>query len=235
MFEVEATHWWYVGLRAMLKSFCHTHVRHTGVRVLDVGCGTGAALDVLSSIGQPMGVDIAVDVIRLCRQRKQVRTAVASADALPFSAASFDAAVLLDVLSHRGVAKEDLALEEIRRVLKPGGVVLINLPAYQWLYSSHDVAVHTDHRFTRNEATALVRECGFEPLQATYWNTLLFPFALPVRLWRKLRPRRRSDIAVGSHRMTDWPLSKVLAFERQCLRVVPMPFGLSLFLAARKW
>ena len=236
MFRVEDRHWWYAALRALLDLYWRKHVRESNPCVLDVGCGTGAVLDWLAVRTQssPVGIDFSPEAVRFCRMRGQTATTVASALAAPFPSATFDAAFCLDVLYHKGVPDRNAALREAHRILKRGGLLFINVPAYQWLYSSHDVAVHTDHRFTRGEIADLLRATGFTILDATYWNTLLFPAIVLTRLWRKIWPPRESDLADGGQGISAALFPIILAAERQLIRVMPVPFGLSIFVVARK-
>ncbi len=234
MFRVEDHHWWYVGLRAMLDVHWRTYVLEDDPRVVDVGCGTGATLDALPDGAYSAGIDYSLDAVRFCRLRDVRCTAVASAEALPFPDRHFDAAISCDVLCQRSVRDKSVPLREIRRVLKPGGILLLNLPAYQWLHSSHDTRVCTDRRFTKTEVNQLLRDCSFEPLRATYWNTLLFPPIALLRLWWKLRPRPQSDLA-GAWESPLAPLFKGLLYvERTLMKLGPLPFGLSVFVVARK-
>ncbi|HIJ74197.1 MAG TPA: class I SAM-dependent methyltransferase, partial [Candidatus Hydrogenedentes bacterium] len=156
MFRVEDGHWWYAGLRALLHQFWGRYVRVPEPQVLDVGCGTGAILDRLGEDAQAAGVDFALEAIRFCRTRGIGRSAVASALALPFDANGFDVVVSFDVLCHSSIPDKHVAMRELYRVVKPGGLLLLNLPAYHWVRSSHDVAVHTDHRFTKREVVDLL-------------------------------------------------------------------------------
>lgn len=234
MFRVENRHWWYVGLRSIIFEFWDRYMDAADPRVLDVGCGTGALVHALDSRAHVMGVDYEPLAIGFCRKRGITRCAVASALALPFGAEQFDAVMSLDVLCHRSIPDNDVPLQEFHRVLKPGGSLLMNLPAYAWLYSSHDVAVHTDHRFTRREVNRLLRRNSFELLRSTYWNTFLFPAIALVRLWRKLSHPQSSDLDYGSGEAVGGILGAVLALERRILRFTALPFGLSIFTVAQK-
>ncbi len=235
MYEVEARYWWYAGLRGMLGLFLKRHESHCGGQTLDVGCGTGANMELLTREGGiAMGIDFAPQAIYFCRQRGLARTAVASALALPFPDGHFDRVLLMDVLYHKGIPDKAAALHEVRRVLRPGGMAYLNLPAYQWLYSSHDVHVHTDHRFTRGEAVRLLASCGYTVLDATYWNMLLFPLAAAGRLWRRWLPREQSDLDTDTSGASNALFTAVLAFERFLLRRMNAPFGLSIMITARK-
>ncbi|HUW60007.1 MAG TPA: class I SAM-dependent methyltransferase [Candidatus Bathyarchaeia archaeon] len=239
MFSVEDTHWWYRGLRGMVRRAWGRHMGVGPVRVLDAGCGTGAILAMLraharAQSARPVGVDLMPEAIRFCRIRQQNVTAAASVVALPFPDGAFDAALSLDVLCHRSIRDKRAPLLELGRVLRPGGILILNLPAYQWLYSSHDVAVHTDTRFTKGQAVGLLGDCGFSVIEATYWNSLLFPPIVATRLWRKIFPPSGSDLASGGTGALNALFRIVLGLERALLRLTPMPMGLSLFLVARK-
>lgn len=236
MFSVEDEHWWYHGLRGMVRRAWRRHCGSGSrpARILDAGCGTGATLAMLAEWAEPVGIDLMPEAIRFCRMRGRQRTAAASVIALPFRADTFDAAVSLDVLCHRSIREKGEPLREIGRVLKPGGLLILNLPAYPWLHSSHDVAVHTDRRFTKRSAVRLIGQCGFEPVETTYWNSLLLPPIVLTRLWRKMVPPKGSDLASGGKGPANALFKAILRAERGLLTLAPLPAGLSLFIVARK-
>ena len=226
--------WWYRGLREVIRLHWERHVRVAHPRLLDVGCGTGANLAALARRSEPFGIDVAEPAIRACRERGLGATVLASAAALPFRAASFDVVLSCDVLGHRSLPDRRVPLAEMARVLKPGGLVLLNLPAFQWLLSSHDAAYGQDRRFTRAEAGPLLAAVGLELVSATYWNSLLFPAAVATRLWRRRSQPAGSDLAVGSGAGAGSALMAVLRLERALLRRLDLPFGLSVFVVGRK-
>lgn len=230
--RVEDRHWWYAGLRGMLRQEIRRSGLAAGGRLLDIGCGTGANMALLGKEFRVTGTDFAAEAIAESAKRGLSRLARASCAALPFCDASFDAAIMMDVLYHRGVPDKVGALREARRVLKPGGLLYLNVPAYEWLRSSHDRAIHTDQRFTLGEIVRLLREAGLSPTFTTYWNTLLFPAAAAVRLMRKGRAGGESDL--GGDGGESRIFSGALWLERRLIRWVPMPFGLSVFAAARR-
>ena len=229
MYRVEETHWWYRSLRGMIKH-CMAAYPEQG-RVLDIGCGTGANMQALD-IGY--GIDFSVAAVQFCRERGLYNTATASATSLPFADESFDAAISCDVLCHNSIREKTQMLRECARVLRPGALLILNLPAYGWLMSTHDVHVGTDRRFRMGEMKALLGAVGLEPVRMTYWNTALFPVAAIVRLWRRIRPPQASDLAAGSGEMANGLLCAVLRMERVLTRVGRLPFGLSLMVLARK-
>jgi SAM-dependent methyltransferase len=229
MFEVEDAHWWYRSLRAALLQGLANLAEDA--QILDIGCGTGANM---ASLGFHTGIDFATEAVAFCRKRGLTRTAAASATALPFANASFDAAVSCDVLCHRSITNKADLLNEVARVLTPGGLFICNLPAYQWLLSSHDHHVGTDKRFSPTEVRNLFQQTGFETVELHHWNSLLFPIAAAVRIWRKLRPPEASDLAAGSGATFNGVLENVLGVERRLANLVPMPVGLSIIAVGRR-
>jgi SAM-dependent methyltransferase len=154
-----------------------------------------------------------------------------SANELPVKDGTLAAYVSLDVLCHEGV-DPGRALAEARRCLAPGGVAILNLPAYGWLLSAHDRRVHNARRFTRPEARRLLTANGFRVLRASYWNTLLFPLMLLHRLIE------RGDAASDVHDYPAWQdavFSTALALERATIRLgISLPFGGSLIVVAAR-
>lgn len=234
MYRVEDLHWWYRGLRALIRSSWDTHAPRSDGKILDIGCGTGANLALFSDRVSPTGIDYASAALERCRQRGLTQVARADAQALPFPSESFDGALMMDVLYHRDVSSPDLALAEAARVLRPEGLLLANVPAYQWLCSSHDKAIHTGRRFTRRELVALIESAGLEPLRVTYWNAILFPAIALLRLLRRNSADQASDLEGYSDNAIARLLGGILAVERTAMRFGNLPFGVSIFAVARK-
>lgn len=204
--------------------------------VLDAGCGTGGLIRRLSGLHPAWrwtGVDLSPAACRFARERVGPTTEIkeASVTELPFPDASFDAVVSADVLYH--VADDAAALREFARVLRPGGVVIINVPAYRWLWSYHDEAVHSCRRYGRREVLAKLGTAGFAGAEATFWNTLPFPLVVARRkLWP--RPRDGSDVRLFSPAV-ETAFNLAMMVERVWLRRVgPLPFGVSIFAVGRK-
>lgn len=234
MYRVEDVHWWYRALRSLIRTAWKTHAQTPSGRILDVGCGTGANLAMFNGEAVATGIDYSEAALDRCRQRGLTRLARADAGSLPFASDSFDGVLMMDVLYHRDVSNIAGALAETERVLGPGGLLLANVPAYQWLYSSHDEAIHTGHRFTRSELVFLLRSAGLEPIRATYWNTFLFPAIALLRLWRRHSSHQGSDLEGYSDSPIAPLLQAILAVERAAMRIGNLPFGLSIFAIARK-
>lgn len=234
MRAAEDGHWWYRGLREVVRLHWERHVTTARPRLLDVGCGTGANLAALADRCEPAGIDAAPLAVAACRARGLPATLAASADRLPFTDGSFDVVLSCDVLVHRSLPDPLVPLREMARVLAPGGLAMLSLPAYRWLLSRHDEAYGQDKRFTRPQLRRLLVAAGFDVVAATYWNSLLLPAAAAARVWRRGgRGRDGSDLAVASGAGVSGVLDVVLAAERRLMRSAPLPLGLSVFVVGR--
>jgi SAM-dependent methyltransferase len=231
MARVEQTHWWYAGMRAVVAALL-TDALPARPRILDAGCGTGGTTRWLRRFGSVVGVDLAAEASAFWAGRG-LRAARASVDALPFPAASFDLVTCFDVLYHRRVADEVVALREFWRVLRPGGFVLVRVPAYAWLAGAHDRAVQTRHRFTRGELVAALARAGFEVPRATYANSALLPLAVATRLGERWWGPSQTEMAVPPAPVNR-VLRAVLDAEARLLRRWPLPAGLSVLALGRK-
>lgn len=220
--------WWY---RALHTRLCST-LDDTRGRILDAGCGTGGLLTVLQTL-RPDLIRIGVewDASAAARSRSKSKAAIArgSVNTLPFAADSFDAAVSADVLCHTAVTPAQ-AVAELNRVLRPGGRLILNLPAYQWMLSAHDRHVHNARRFTARGTARLLQQAGFHRIQSRYWNGLLLPLMI---LQRKIlaHGNSMSDVAPFPPWL-DITLHGMTEFERHL--PVALPFGGSVLAIAEK-
>jgi ubiquinone/menaquinone biosynthesis C-methylase UbiE len=237
MRAVEDELWWYRALRGHVVDSLPRARSHFDL--LDAGCGTGGMLArVREHCPQAVltGLDFSERAIELTRLRETGATlALGSVDALPFADASFDVVLSLDVIIVGGV-DEQRALAEMHRVLRRGGMLILNLPAFDFLRGSHDVAVNTARRFNRPRLARLLRAASFTVEHATYWNLSLLPAVAAVR-W--LSRRRAHQPQVASDLKPMWPplnaaLATLAKSELAISRRVPLPFGTSLFAVARK-
>lgn len=234
MFQLEDRYWWFEGsMQFILSALSDVPIRQTG-RILDAGCGTGGLLKRLAN-RKAWGIEIANEGIGLCRRRGLNNVLQASTTALPFRSESFDAVLSIDVLVHQWVPDDVGALREIYRVLVPGGFVLLQVAAYRFLWSAHDVATLTRHRYTRDELAEKIQRSGFELVRITYRNTLLSPLAVLLKLLRRARANTatKGDL-VALPRPVDRTLFRLLALENYVARRVRLPFGISVFCIARK-
>lgn len=230
--RLEDTHWWFLGRRRLVV---HELRRHAGTHagpILDVGCGTGGMLPHLQRCGPAIGLDSAPEAEAACR-RRGVPFVHGWGAQLPFKDGAFGTVTALDVIEH--VPDDVGILREMYRVLRPGGLLLLTVPAYQFLWSQHDEFNHHQRRYRRGGLRAVVRESGFSVVKLSYYNTLLFPAAVA----RKALMRFQQGDGPASH------LEEVPALLNRVLRIVlereqplvarwDLPFGASLICAARR-
>ncbi|HEV7665217.1 MAG TPA: class I SAM-dependent methyltransferase [Chloroflexota bacterium] len=246
----EERHWWYAGMRRVaLAVLDQALAGRTGLRVLDAGCGTGGTTVELRRFGHVVGVDLAWEAIGPAASRGLQALAQASIERLPFGSATFDVATSFEVVYHLGVASDVAALTEIRRVLKPGGVFLLRVPAHDWLRGEHDRLVHTRHRYARAELHDKLVAAGFTVDRLSWANSVLFPPAVAKRLLERRNGHRPSPSSSASCASVEadaepdlWQpppllnalLESAVAIEALVIpRGVPLPFGLSLLALAR--
>lgn len=236
MYRAEDHHWWYSGMRAITTAVLDRYLgRGRALSILDAGCGTGACMEYLQEYGRVAGIDLAAEAVGFCQDRGLERLGRASIVELPFADASFDLVTSFDVMSSCDPEQADRAMGEFARVLRPGGHLLLRLPAYQWLYGRHDELVHTRHRYTRGEVARRLRRRGLVPELTSYANCFLFPLAALKRLKDRLLPPRQacSDVSVTGGWMN--PLfGRLLRAEAPWIRRVGLPFGLTVVALARK-
>ena len=233
MFEVEGRHWWYAGMRALSFALLDPELpRGRTPMILDAGCGTGVNLEHLARRGRAVGVDLSEDAVAFCRTRG-VAAARASVLALPFAGAAFDVVTSFDVLYHRWVPDDRAAVRELARVLAPGGLLLVRVPALKMLWGAHDEAVHSRHRYTRGELARLLAAEGLELLRVSYGNALLFPLLLLRRSLDRALGREGSDVGFLPAPL-EWLFGSLLALEARLVRYFSWPLGASVVALARK-
>ena len=235
LYRLEERHWWYLGMREITSSLLSQHLKSARpARILDAGCGTGGMVRYLGRFGAVYGIDIASEAMEGCRKRGVAETvAGGSIERIPFASDTFDAVVSFDVLYHQAVVNDVTALAELNRVLRPGGLLLVRVPAYDWLRCTHDVVVHTRHRYSEGELERKLLAAGFQPRKLTYVNSLLFPIAAAKRL---LEGTKRSVIA--DLEMPPAPINRLLlsalTLEASLVNRVSFPWGLSVVGVASK-
>jgi SAM-dependent methyltransferase len=235
MYEVEGTHWWFAGRRRIIASFVEKICRDLGTerpRILDVGCGTGANLELLARYGEAEGVDVSPEALAFCRERGLRNVKQGAAERLPYEDCSFDLVTALDVVEH--LDDDTAGLREMRRVLRPGGRAMLFVPAFMFLWGVQDDVSHHRRRYTLPELLKVVREAGFEIERATYANITFFLPILLVRKFMKLtgiRTETENSIGISAF---NGVLGRVFGAESSFLRRMNLPFGVSALCVARK-
>jgi SAM-dependent methyltransferase len=228
MRALEDVHWWYLSLRSLVLG----HVR-PGERVLDVGCGTGGMLARLGAC-EAYGVDLSRTALSHARGRGIRRLCRASAGSLPFGPDTFDTVISLDVIYHRAVADDARAVAECARVLRPGGTLLLHVPAFERFAGSHDRAVHGARRYTPDGVGRLVRSAGLEIGSLSCRNAFVLPFAAARRMGRKIGGASGGSDLFRLPAPVNALLASAGRAENALLRVAPIPFGLSVWCRATK-
>lgn len=254
IYAKEDTYWWHVGKRLLVQSVINRYFKPSTldplpVRVLDVGCGAGRVLQMLTEYGQVYGTDLSSLALEFCRKRGFNGVCQANIiEGLPFPNASFDLITALDVVEH--LHDDAAGLRNLWQALKPGGLLVVSVPAYQFMFSYWDEMLGHQRRYTRLTLLARLEQAGFVIEKSSYTNTATLLPAVTFRLfksiWLRMRPSRnplKVRPVAANQVETDFvdlpaPLNrlliKVYQLEAVLLRVTRLPFGLAVIAVARK-
>jgi len=228
--EEDRAHWWFQGRRAILLSELARHLPGGDRRIAELGCGSGGMLEALARFGTAVGVETDPALREHARARGLDVRPGSLPDDVPLEAGRWDAVCLLDVLEH--VADEAGALRACRRLLAPEGCLMVTVPAYAWLWSRHDELLGHRRRYTTGSLRAVAVAAGFAVERLTYFNTLLAPPIMAVRLARTALRRPGHDLGRPAP-LVNRLLARSFAAEARLLRFVSLPFGISVLLIAR--
>jgi SAM-dependent methyltransferase len=236
MFHLEDTYWWFVARRRLVGNLVARYrPRQSPLRILDVGCGTGATLGVLSEYGEVTGVDSSRDALRFCRQRGHRNLVLAQAERLPVLSESVDVITGLDLLEH--IPDDGAAVRELARALRPGGLLVITVPAYPFLWSEHDEALSHIRRYRARRLRHLLEGADLRVERLSPLITSLLPAIAALRLLQRLRLRKRGDARtayIEPPRSVNRLLTWLLGIESAWLIRFNLPVGVSLLAVARK-
>jgi SAM-dependent methyltransferase len=240
LYNNEDSYWWFIGNRAMLRSFFLKHYasdvnvgkKHT-VRILDVGSGTGRNLQLLKEFGDAEGCDVSNEAIDFCRRRGLV---IKKSDVLKldYDSETFDVVTTMGVLYHKAVVDDVLAMRQIYRVLKPGGRFFMMDSAMMSLFGKHDIAFQGVRRYSCHELQAKLESAGFIVERIYYVNTLLFPVVWLSRKLGQLSKKKPVSEVEKIYPFANYMLLKLYLFELKWLRRLRIPFGVNIVAVGRK-
>ena len=230
--RIENEHWWFVGRRKILFDLLKKHSAPVN-SILDVGCNTGVLVRALQERGHDAyGTDLSSDAIEYGKAHGVANLQLADGVRQPFPDGMFDCVLALDVIEH--IDDDGAALKEMMRVLKPNGLLIIKVPAYQFLWGVQDDVSQHKRRYTKKSLQALMSSVQLEVLRCSYFNTFLFPPIALIRLIQRIiPPKRTSDFDLNNPTVNEI-LKRMFLFEAQLLNQTNFPFGVSLLLVSRK-
>jgi SAM-dependent methyltransferase len=195
LYNLEEHYWWFVAMRHITDAIAGPELGKRALTVLDAGCGTGFNMEHYEKQGHSVfALDIADEAIAGVQRRGFRKVVQASTTEIPYRSEAFDFVFSFDVVQQVPVKAAEEAIRELHRVLRPGGGLFIRVAAFEWMRSSHDTELHTEHRYTRSELREMLQAAGFEIQLATYANTLLFPMVVFRRALKRLGIGRGSDV-----------------------------------------
>ncbi len=223
----DSTHWWYRARRDILSDYL---IRYGNMpkdaRILEIGCGTGHNLPMLARFGEVDAIEIDPAAREIASERLGKPVGDAPLPDLPGVArGSYDLVAVLDVVEH--IEDDVAALKGMASLLKPGGKILIAVPAHQWLWSAHDVVNHHHRRYSKGSLVKAIEAAGLTPRKLTYFNSLLFPLAAAARIAGRLTGRDDSDDSPPAKPLNAL-FETIFRLERHAVGRVPLTPGVSI-------
>lgn len=232
LYQLEDYHWWHKAKRNLCIKFIRLFSPVTHPQILDVGCGTGKNLEEFNHLGQAWGIDKSRQAIKFCHQRKLKHISLGNSQSTGLPTNTFDIITLLDVLEH---TDDDKTLLEMRRILNPDGILIINVPAFSWLWSRWDQVLHHRRRYAKQDLKQKLIKNNLLPVKLSYWNSFL---VLPTWFIRKVKSLLYPNYYPSDFRLINPVLNALLynlsLLEQQLISKVSLPLGTSLFCVAKK-
>jgi SAM-dependent methyltransferase len=238
MYDLETSYWWFLGKQSLVKDQIGRLPLQgfREVRLLDIGAGTGIIMKVLERFGKVCGVELSLEAIRFLKRRNLESLVRSDAnEALPFRNEAFSVVTCLDVLEH--LDKDFDLIQEMFRICKPGGYVILTIPAFQAFWSAHDKVLHHRRRYTKARLLAIIKQTDFRILKLSYYNVMM---SIPILLIRKIRSSRnprqesQSDFSIRFPSFFNRALTYFYRAEISLLKFLSYPFGVSLMVTLQK-
>ena len=223
----DSTHWWYRARRDILADYLTRYAAlPAGARILEIGCGTGHNLPMLARFGSVEAIEIDPAARDIASARLGRPVGDAPLPELPgIERGAYDLIAVLDVVEH--IEADVAALAAMRDCLKPGGKILIAVPAHQWMWSAHDTVNHHHRRYSKRTLSDAIAAAGLRPRKLTYFNSLLFPLAAAARVAGRLTGRDDSDDSPPAKPLNAL-FETIFRLERHAIGRVPMTPGVSI-------
>jgi ubiquinone/menaquinone biosynthesis C-methylase UbiE len=230
--QIERQHFWFVGRRTLIQRLLDKHLNRKGQLILDLGCGTGSMLELLTRRDQRVvGLDLRPEGLRKMRRKlPEVWLLQAEATNLPLMDGAFDAVLALDILEH---VDDQRLLAEVQRVLRPGGLAIISVPAMPWLWSYRDEAAGHLRRYTQRRLISVLDGAQLRVQELRYYQFVLFPLVMAARLFGRRDPKLR-DLEERPLSALNAMMTWINELEARLSDVLPWPWGSSLFVVCRK-
>ncbi|MFO0971610.1 MAG: class I SAM-dependent methyltransferase [Candidatus Saccharimonadales bacterium] len=231
----EKEYWWHLGrldiIDAQLEKVKKS-MNDKKLKILNIGCGTGGTVATLEKFGEVYNVDTESLAIKLLKKNGFKNGKVVQGNELPFKEGFFDAIVAMDVLEH--IDAENEALTEWNRVLAADGQLLITVPAYAWLWSYHDIALHHFRRYNKSQLKVAVEGARFQIIKRSYMITFSLPLVVLFRILSNFSKKKGETSYVDLPQPVNGLFTLLLKVEAKFLKFAGLPFGTSVFVRARK-
>lgn len=231
-YKIEKEHWWFTARQKIILEYIKKHVNISKeTTLLDVGCGTGAIIEMLSNHFNTYGLDSSPQAIEFCRKRGLTNLFQGNLESFNKDR-KFDIITILDVIEH--IDDDVKLLRQSNELLKENGSVVVTVPAFQFLWSYHDIVTHHKRRYTKNQLIKVVKSAGFQIKHITYFNSLLFPIAVLKRMASKIIGfKDTSDLNIPPQ-LINKLLKLIFQSEAEIINRISLPLGLSLLCLGEK-
>ncbi len=232
LFSLEDKHWWHISKRQIVRQLIEKYNKVKNPKILDVGCGTGKNMENLKSLGFVYGLDSSIDALNFCKKRGLKNLILGSAEKTHLKKDTFNIITLLDVLEH---TDDNKALQEVYRILKNDGLIIITVPAYSWLWSNWDVVLHHQRRYTTKSLSEILKKNNFKTIKISYMYSFLILPALIIRTVKSLFSKKEysSDFKLSSP-LINCIMNKINGIESYFVRNLSIPIGTSIIVVAKK-
>jgi len=233
--EFEDDYWWNKGRREILCDLIYEQINNAkNLEILDVGCGPGGTSTAFLQFGNVTGTDFSSLALKFAKNKGLTNVVRSSSTSIPFRSEKFDIITVLDVIEH--VQDDKSVLKEIWRLLKPNGLIVVTVPAFQFLWSQHDVASSHVRRYNKATITKVLKDSQFKIIRSSYFVSFLFPFVATYRLLTKYRIKKentKGDLVKFPQPINNF-FEKIMLLEKKLLKKTNLPFGLSIVCIAKK-